>query len=255
MILNRCVRPLLTAALSLLLAPAAHAQIAVNWGTQGHSFRASGGADVMLMCPPRGTLGSVWGTDTYTDDSSVCSAAVHAGFITVAEGGMFTLRIKPGMPRYNGSVRNGVTSRSYEEWEGSFTIHAARAPTPEPIVRKLRPDEPPPETRPAEPEQPIIPWDRTAGRLAPNGRRFTFECLPRGTPAVVKGVDLYSWDSSICTAAVHAGAITLERGGVVTVEMRPGAAAYTGSARHGVTSIDGARTTLAFVIITPATNR
>ena len=95
----------------------------------------------------------------------------------------------------------------------------------------------------------MISWQQTAGRLAPNGRRFTFQCPARGTAAPVKGKDIYSWDSSICTAAVHAGSITLERGGIVTIEMRPGARGYTGAARNGITSTAGDHTTLGFIVL------
>jgi|SRR5687768_7051592 len=252
----RPILPLCAACALLLLAADARAQVPINWSTQGHSFRASGAAPVTVSCPPRGTIGQVWGTGTYTDDSSVCSAAVHAGLISLAQGGTFVISVKPGQQSYSGSTRNGVATSSYGEWEGSFSLSGARPPPPEPTVTLLRREEEPARAAsPRAPESNVIPWDRTAGRLAPNGKRFTFACPPHGTPAVIKGVDIYSWDSSICTAAVHAGAITLERGGMVTVEMRPGARSYAGAARNGITSVDGAHTTLGFVIIKPSSNR
>ena len=63
------------------------------------------------------------------------------------------------------------------------------------------------------------------------------------------GVDAYSWESSICTSAVHAGTITLARGGTVTIEMRAGLDSYAGSARNSITSSNGAGTILAFVLV------
>jgi hypothetical protein len=96
----------------------------------------------------------------------------------------------------------------------------------------------------------VITWERTAEGLGPNGRRFTFNCRPPSKQAAVSGVDLYSWDSSICNAAVHAGAITLARGGMVTIEMRPGEEKYLGSVRNGITTSSGEKTILGFIVVT-----
>ena len=63
-----------------------------------------------------------WGEDVYTDDSSVCTAAVHAGVITVVEGGTVTIEIRPGVDSYEGTTRNGIMTRSYPAWEGSFVV-------------------------------------------------------------------------------------------------------------------------------------
>jgi hypothetical protein len=66
-------------------------------------------------CPSNGTPSDVFGTDTYTDDSPICPAAVHAGLITFASGGTVTVELRrPGLTYYTGSSRNGVTSRSYD---------------------------------------------------------------------------------------------------------------------------------------------
>jgi len=51
------------------------------------------------------------------------------------------------------------------------------------------------------------------------------------------GTDVYTGDSSICRAGIHAGAIT-PAGGVVTVRTQAGQPAYRGSARNGTTSGD-----------------
>ena len=70
-----------------------------------------------------------------------------------------------------------------------------------------------------------------------NGERFTFLCPP-GLKIRDRlwGTDLYTHDSLVCEAGVHAGVIRADTGGTVTIEMRPGADAYTGSLRNGVTS-------------------
>lgn len=94
----------------------------VNWRTQARAFRGRNGLVVTVTCPPGGPSGTVWGSDIYTDDSSVCGAAAHAGRITLAQGGAFTLRILPGLPAYRGSTANGVTSQDYGNYPGSFSI-------------------------------------------------------------------------------------------------------------------------------------
>ncbi|QHW01270.1 hypothetical protein GJR95_11150 [Spirosoma endbachense] len=57
----------------------------------------------------------------YTDDSSIYTAAVHAGLISYA-GGVVTVEIRPGQTSYNGNSRNGVNSKNYSGWSGSFVF-------------------------------------------------------------------------------------------------------------------------------------
>ena len=64
--------------------------------------------------------GSVWGNDIYTDDSIIATAAVHAGVVKVGEKATVTIRILPGLDRYEGTERNGVTSSSYMSWHSSY---------------------------------------------------------------------------------------------------------------------------------------
>ena len=48
------------------------------------------------------------------------------------------------------------------------------------------------------------------------------------------GPDFYTDDSDICIAAVHAGVLPFQAGGIVTVDIAPGLLSYTGSVRNGV---------------------
>ena len=48
------------------------------------------------------------------------TAAVHAGLITLADGGQVTFRLTPGEESYTGSTANGVQSRDYGSWGASF---------------------------------------------------------------------------------------------------------------------------------------
>jgi hypothetical protein len=68
------------------------------------------------------------------------------------------------------------------------------------------------------------------------GQRFTVRCPPNGSLRGITGTDIYEEGSSICTAAVHAGQITFQNGGTVTIEILPGQQGYKGSVRNGVTS-------------------
>ena len=63
----------------------------------------------------------VWGTDVYTDDSSIGSAAVHAGHLNSTTGGTVKIQILPGRSSYNGSTGGeGIVSQDYGAWDGSF---------------------------------------------------------------------------------------------------------------------------------------
>lgn len=95
--------------------------VAIEWSTQGRS-RVSGFQSEVVRCPPSGRAQSVWGTDIYTNDSSICTAAVHAGVITMDVGGPVRVTAVAGLGRYPGSRRNGVMTRSYGSWGGSFTV-------------------------------------------------------------------------------------------------------------------------------------
>ena len=73
-------------------------------------------------CSPNKTsVGTVWGSGTYTTDSSICRAAVHAGVIPL-QGGNVSIRTAPGLPRYPASTQNGVTSKPWGPWRSSFSF-------------------------------------------------------------------------------------------------------------------------------------
>jgi hypothetical protein len=62
--------------------------------------------------------GSVWGAGVYTPDSSLATAAVHAGAVKNGQTGSVKVMIVPGPANYGGSTQNGVTS---QPWNGGFT--------------------------------------------------------------------------------------------------------------------------------------
>jgi hypothetical protein len=65
--------------------------------------------------------GVVWGTDFYTDDSSLCRAALHAGRVT-PDGGTITVMRGDGRALFVGSTRNGVASADFGAFPTSVTF-------------------------------------------------------------------------------------------------------------------------------------
>jgi hypothetical protein len=92
----------------------------VNWTTSTREYLGKIGRVVSYTCPPRGIAQQIWGTDLYTFDSSVCTAAVHAGRISLADGGVVKVQIREGAQQYQGSKRNGIASNTYGSYSGSF---------------------------------------------------------------------------------------------------------------------------------------
>ena len=178
------------------------------------------GATKTVQCPANGTFDSVYGTDVYTADSSVCTAALHSALITHAAGGAVTIEVIAGSGQYLGSTRNGVTTSNWGSYATSFQFMGAVHHTDAGVgdAGKGLP----------------IEWNASANHLLP-GQQITYRCVA-GTPGVIYGTDIYTGDSSICTAAVHAGKTTVTGGTDFIIEQVAGQASYTASTRNGVTS-------------------
>ncbi len=171
---------------------------------------------------------SIWGTGIYTDDSSICNAAVHLGLLTYSNGGKVEYQIVPGQSSYASSSANGVTSEDYGSWEGSFILPAA-PPTAGAVSVGLE------------------SWGRTAAEFAgQQGKRFAVACSGKGEPRTIWGANFYTSDSSICTAAVHVGLISIATGGII--QIAPGQAAYKGATANGVTSSSYDSWTSSFIL-------
>lgn len=159
--------------------------------------------------------GSVWGDGIYTADSSICRAARHAGAIE-AEGGTLLVTGEAGRSTYGGAVRNGIESEPYESYPMSFRVARISAVGIDPSAP--------------------CPENFTGYR----GIGQPLRCVCAGEETVygsVWGTEIYSDDSGICRAAVHAGAIGL-MGGKVTVLGRPGRSSYVGKEQNGLRSND-----------------
>lgn len=152
--------------------------------------------------------GTVWGSDLYTDDSDICTAAVHAGAIP-ASGGTVRVIAEAGMESYSGSTRNGVTTSNYGEWSRTILFDFVGSYS----------------------NVPACPATYNA-----NGNKWggVCRCGAPGT-GTVWGTGIYTADSNLCRAARHAGAIG-PGGGVVRVTPWPGLDAYAGSTANGVST-------------------
>jgi hypothetical protein len=66
--------------------------------------------------------GTLWGTDTYTLDSALAAAVVHAGVVKDGKEGVVRLKIVPSPASFTGSTRNGVSSHNYGAYPAAYKI-------------------------------------------------------------------------------------------------------------------------------------
>ncbi len=66
--------------------------------------------------------GGIYGSDTYTSDSSLATAAVHAGVLKVGQTGVVRVKIVAPPGAFAGSVRNGVNSAAYGSYSGAYQV-------------------------------------------------------------------------------------------------------------------------------------
>jgi hypothetical protein len=66
--------------------------------------------------------GSVWGTQVYTTDSTLATAAVHAGLLRPGQAGVVRVTIVPPPPAFAGSNQHGVASAAYGPYNGAFKV-------------------------------------------------------------------------------------------------------------------------------------
>ncbi len=94
------------------------------WHTTATSYRGEVGNRYAIDCPPNpdGSHGTVWGSDPYSDDSSICAAGVHAGVVGLERGGIVWIEIEEGQDSYSGSERNRLITSDWGLWPGSFSV-------------------------------------------------------------------------------------------------------------------------------------
>jgi hypothetical protein len=73
----------------------------------------------------RGTFeGVVWGTDTYTGDSTLAVAAIHAGLVKADETAIVKVTVVAPLQQYKGSARHGVFSRDFGRYGTAYQLSA-----------------------------------------------------------------------------------------------------------------------------------
>jgi hypothetical protein len=160
--------------------------------------------------------GRLWGHVIYTDDSTLAKAAVHAGLLRPGQTGDVTVRILGPQQSFQSWTAHGITSKSYGFWDGSFEFVGGGLG--------------------ADGYNPVLPNPVNLVNFRHQvGDRLTF-LLNGSAHQGLWGTDIYTDDSDLNTAAVHAGLLKLGETGKVTVEIMPGRASYEGSTRNGVTS-------------------
>ncbi|MEO7734854.1 MAG: LCCL domain-containing protein, partial [Kofleriaceae bacterium] len=168
----------------------------------------------------------VYGTDVYSNDTPVCAAARHAGVMS-ARGGDVTVVVETGRPAYRGSERNGVASRDWGAYRGSFRFQGPLVVPPEPAAVHA----------PAVVDAGCS-FEGTQIHGEP-GSLHRVSC-PSGCKADhdVWGTDTYSGHSRVCLAAIHAGLSNDDGGGEFTLILGSARPAFRGSKRNGVQSGD-----------------
>ncbi len=204
---------ILSIAAAIPPAAAQQNRLRVEWNDFAPQYRGQTDRRVTLICGPGGTPSNVYGTGVYSDNSFVCSAATHAGVINANTGGVVTIVISPDVGSYPGSTQNGVTSQSRGAYAGSYRFEIGNVPGQ-------------------------LDWTTTAVGLSTAGKPLTLVCPPGGEARRIWGTDTYTEDTPICSAAVHAGHITLQSGGTIMVQSAGAQEQFTASSRNGMTSLE-----------------
>lgn len=223
------------------------------------------GASVTCSCSPDAMKsGAVFGSARYTSDSALCRAAQHAGAIKDS-GGVVTVHVAEGCPKFAGSSANGINSSNW----GSATpkTFAFAKPAPEcglaSVADALKPGTAaPPAAAPVAAGGAPKPMGNVADACPANvaalipGTAHTCTCSSSQTSGMgfLYGTARYTPDSSVCRAAVHAGAVPAA-GGPIVFYVVDGCPNSTGSDSNNLRSASWsgpAAKTLVFAHPTPA---
>ncbi|MDP3313758.1 LCCL domain-containing protein [Lutibacter sp.] len=166
--------------------------------------------------------GSVWGGSNgiYTDDSTIGKAAVHAGLLKVGEVGVLKVTILAGQPSYTGSAKNGISTHSFGSFGGSFRFENV-------VVRAE-------ETNSSE----VLNSPVNLATYRKNqGTTYSIKVTGTNQGSVWGGSNgIYTDDSTIGKAAVHAGLLKEGEVGVLKVTILAGQSSFTGSTKNGIST-------------------
>ncbi len=102
--------------------PVPEGSLQISWRTTAGDLGSGVGRSFKVVCPLDGARGSVWGSGPYTSDSSICTAAAHAGVISMSGGGAVTVTIGGGRDSFSGSTRNGVSTSGWNSYPSTFSV-------------------------------------------------------------------------------------------------------------------------------------
>jgi hypothetical protein len=114
---------------------ATHAREAIQYLEQGYLHPVKINYSLMELRPVIGNVyfvevtcrvaGALYGTDSFTSDSSIPSAAIQLGLAKPGETVILKVTVLPGQASFEGSTRNGVTSSSYGPYSMAFKLERA----------------------------------------------------------------------------------------------------------------------------------
>jgi hypothetical protein len=106
-----------------LSAPADHDSASASTADPGNLTSLQNQIGKKFAFKVTGSLnGSVWGTGVYTADSSLATAAVHAGVLRPGQTGQVIVKIVPPPPAFLGSLRHNVNSMGFGPFSGAFEV-------------------------------------------------------------------------------------------------------------------------------------
>ena len=239
-----------------LIAPSQASTFATQGGRRGYSatnppvapqnmkkYRGYNGN--MNIFRVRGTkAGRIWGGHDYyyTDDSDVATAATHAGVVQLGEWAVVRVVVRPGRSSYPGICRRNICSQSYGSYAGSFQIitgEAGKVPGVDPV---------PPEERARSSSGKVSGKDsgNVSGNVSSNVATYRGQngkiIMPTVTGSTSGRIwggsgNVYTDDSNLAAAAVHAGLVAPGQTAVIRVTVLPGRDSYPSISRNGISSI------------------
>ena len=215
-------------------------------------YRSKNGEMVIVRVTGR-TSGTVYGQNAsygYMDKSDLATAAVHAGLLKPGETGTLYVRIKSGSEKYEAVLKNGVQSRSYGKSEGNFKIRKCTDITSANGTNitgnsgntgnsggtTSTSGNNTGGNNTSTTSVPNAPSHMLSYR-GQNGKVYTFKVTGSTSGRIWGGENnIYTDDSYIATAAVHAGLVKAGQTGTIKVKILPGQSSYSSIERNGVTS-------------------
>ena len=176
--------------------------------------------------------GDVYGDGIYTTDSPLGTAAVHAGAVAPGETRPVLIELLGPQQSFKAATRNGVVSYEYGPWDNSFRFvdtTAAQKPL------KL-------------PGPPVADPGTLMSFGAQPDTLVSFNIVGAESGAVY-GDGVYTGDSVIARAAVHAGLVAPGQSTVVTIRVLGPQASFAGSERNGVSTLPWGPFELAFKFV------